>query len=399
MRRRQRLGGAAALLVLAALLPLASPPAAGEGDPRRERERVRRERAAAAAELDSLRDTDAEVEAALDALEANVGQERARLDDAKRTAARAAADAAEAKAVEQKTAAEIAGLEQRMTEVAVAAYVRAGAPDGNPLLTSASPNEAAVRLALLDATSTSAADVTDRLRALHEDLGVLRAEADAAAARAAAQRDEVAQRVDALERAEEQQRAVVAEVDERIESKLAEAAALEQLDQQLGRQIAQQLAAQQARLAAQTQNVQRPITTGPARVVAGPTRANVPLATVRGITVHRDIADDLARLLDAAEADAVSFGGGGYRDPEDQWRLRRANCPDPANSPPSSCRPPTARPGQSMHEQGLAVDFTYDGALISSRSNPGFRWLSANAGRFGFRNLPSEPWHWSINGQ
>jgi len=24
--------------------------------------------------------------------------------------------------------------------------------------------------------------------------------------------------------------------------------------------------------------------------------------------------------------------------------------------------------------------------------------MKANAGSFGFRNLPSEPWHWSTNG-
>jgi D-alanyl-D-alanine carboxypeptidase len=52
-----------------------------------------------------------------------------------------------------------------------------------------------------------------------------------------------------------------------------------------------------------------------------------------------------------------------------------------------------------MHEQGLAIDFSYNGSLISSRSNPGFRWLAANAGRFGLRNLPEEPWHWSTNGR
>ena len=27
-----------------------------------------------------------------------------------------------------------------------------------------------------------------------------------------------------------------------------------------------------------------------------------------------------------------------------------------------------------------------------------YRWLSANAPRFGFRNLPGEPWHWSTTG-
>jgi LAS superfamily LD-carboxypeptidase LdcB len=51
-----------------------------------------------------------------------------------------------------------------------------------------------------------------------------------------------------------------------------------------------------------------------------------------------------------------------------------------------------------MHEQGLAVDLTYNGSLITSRSNPGFIWLDANAAGFGFYNLPAEPWHWSTNG-
>ena len=122
------------------------------------------------------------------------------------------------------------------------------------------------------------------------------------------------------------------------------------------------------------------------------------MRNVRGIYVHESIADQLEALLAAAEADGIAFGGGGYRDSADQRRLRQANCPDPESSPASSCRPPTARPGQSMHERGLAVDFTYQGRIISSRSSPGFRWLDANAARFDLYNLPSEPWHWSTNG-
>ena len=51
-----------------------------------------------------------------------------------------------------------------------------------------------------------------------------------------------------------------------------------------------------------------------------------------------------------------------------------------------------------MHEQGLAIDFTYNGSIISSRSSPGYQWLSRRAAGFGFYNLPSEPWHWSVNG-
>lgn len=51
-----------------------------------------------------------------------------------------------------------------------------------------------------------------------------------------------------------------------------------------------------------------------------------------------------------------------------------------------------------MHEQGLAIDFTWQGRVIAGRSSPAYVWLSRNAARFGLYNLPSEPWHWSTNG-
>jgi D-alanyl-D-alanine carboxypeptidase len=50
-----------------------------------------------------------------------------------------------------------------------------------------------------------------------------------------------------------------------------------------------------------------------------------------------------------------------------------------------------------MHERGLAIDFTEGGRTLT-RGSAGFQWLRANAGRFGFINLQSEPWHWSTNG-
>jgi len=66
--------------------------------------------------------------------------------------------------------------------------------------------------------------------------------------------------------------------------------------------------------------------------------------------------------------------------------------------PPNSCHPPTAYPGSSMHEQGLAIDFMWNGSIISSHGSPAWQWLNANAGSYGFYNLPSEAWHWSVNG-
>lgn len=131
------------------------------------------------------------------------------------------------------------------------------------------------------------------------------------------------------------------------------------------------------------------------------------LATVGGITVAASIADELAALLSDARAAGIVLGGHGYRSIETTIALRIANgCPDVWNSPPSACRVPTARPGTSMHEKGLAIDFTYQGATIcfprpgsQCHGNAGFDWLRANAGRYGFRNLDSEAWHWSTNGR
>jgi probable HAF family extracellular repeat protein len=127
------------------------------------------------------------------------------------------------------------------------------------------------------------------------------------------------------------------------------------------------------------------------------------LVTVRGITVNTAIAGQVEALLAAAEADGFTFTGGGHRSPERQVELRRQNCGTSYYAvyemPSSQCSPPTARPGRSMHERGLAIDFNCRGELVDSRSDPCFQWLNANANRFGLFNLPSEPWHWSVNGQ
>jgi LAS superfamily LD-carboxypeptidase LdcB len=121
------------------------------------------------------------------------------------------------------------------------------------------------------------------------------------------------------------------------------------------------------------------------------------------ITVASSIAGNLQSLLNAASSSGVSMCGGGYRSSAGQIETRRNNCGtsnyDIYQKPAGDCSPPTARPGQSMHERGLAVDFTCNGGgAISSQSSPCFRWLDSNASRYGFYNLPSEPWHWSSNG-
>ncbi len=139
----------------------------------------------------------------------------------------------------------------------------------------------------------------------------------------------------------------------------------------------------------------------PAPSQATPGRPDI--VTIRGIKVARQISANLEALLAAAEAAGFRLSGGGFRSHQEQLDLRRKHCgPTPYDiyqKPSNQCHPPTARPGHSMHEQGLAIDFKHNGRLIKSRNDPAFRWLAKNAARFGFHNLPSEPWHWSVNGR
>lgn len=124
------------------------------------------------------------------------------------------------------------------------------------------------------------------------------------------------------------------------------------------------------------------------------------LSVVEGITVADSLARPLARLLADARADGVELSGWGWRSTEQQRALRiRNGCPDVHSAPASACDTPTARPGHSRHELGQAIDFTYQGRSIGSQSSPGYRWLAENAHKYGLKNLPSEPWHWSTDGK
>ena len=127
------------------------------------------------------------------------------------------------------------------------------------------------------------------------------------------------------------------------------------------------------------------------------------IVRVRGIKVARRIAPKVEALLAAAQADGIRLGGWGYRSRDKQIELRKRHCGpthyDIYQKPSSQCMPPTATPGKSMHEKGLAIDITHNGKTIKSRRSPAFQWMSRNAGRFGLFNLPSEPWHWSVNGK
>ncbi len=125
------------------------------------------------------------------------------------------------------------------------------------------------------------------------------------------------------------------------------------------------------------------------------------LVEVEGFVVNRELAEPLQALLIAAREDGIFFGGWGWRTREEQIDLRRSHCGTSGHAifdaPSSSCTPPTAIPGESEHELGLAVDFTENGSTLT-RGSAGFAWLSEHAADYGLINLPSEAWHWSTTG-
>lgn len=141
----------------------------------------------------------------------------------------------------------------------------------------------------------------------------------------------------------------------------------------------------------------------PSDIVAAVPLVDIPCPTGGTLTVNAQIGAQASALLADAATDGLRLCGGGYRDSAQQIALRRAHCGTSNYAiyemSPSSCRPPTARPGQSMHERGLAIDFTAPGqGNCSTRSTACFQWLRDNAARYGLFNLPSEPWHWSTSG-
>lgn len=117
------------------------------------------------------------------------------------------------------------------------------------------------------------------------------------------------------------------------------------------------------------------------------------------IRVNTCLAGAVQQMVsDAAAAGITLSANSSWRDPSEQIELRKQNCgtSDYAiyQMPASDCSPPTAIPGTSRHERGLAIDF----ANCGSHDTAVFGWLAANASRYHLSNLPSESWHWSWDG-
>ncbi len=117
----------------------------------------------------------------------------------------------------------------------------------------------------------------------------------------------------------------------------------------------------------------------------------------------KSISANLKKLIDAAWATTpqIKLAGGTYRSKQAQESLRSQHCGGQSAiyNQSAKCNPPTAYPGTSRHEAGLAIDFTCEGQSIGAQDNKCFVWLKNNAATYKMYNLASEPWHWSYDGK
>jgi septal ring factor EnvC (AmiA/AmiB activator) len=397
------------LVAAVGLAVLAAPPAAASTKPRSSEERqiralqaqrsqIRARKAHSAARVDALKATNSQIHDALEDLSAHVSSTTARLEDARRAADEADAQVAAAKAAEAKAESELGRLRDRIRTQAIEAYVHGTPDDTWSIYSATNANDATNRRTLLEFRSARSLDSLEEFRQIRHDLAASRQLAVDAAARAKRHRAAVDSELGELRAAQKEQQRFAAQVDDRIDAELAEADSLASIDAGLSSQIVSQQTALARRVAA----VSRSSSSrrgGTARTFS--TSGGSGIVSVGGIRVASSIAGNVQALLEAASAAGIQLGGGGFRDPAGQIAVRRSNCGSSNyaiyQAPASSCSPPTARPGTSMHERGLAIDFTQGGRTIS-RGSSAFSWLKANASRFGLYNLPSEPWHWSTNG-
>jgi len=355
---------------------------------------------------------EADIENAFGTIRENVETQLAALTTAEQAVQ--AADLA-VTAAEQRVAAiqlEIDGLIGQSDEVVVRRFVNPPAQNAIDAFTADSVADATIKHALLDMQADADAAVLDRLHGLEADLQEQRQAEEDARSDATDKRSQAETALADLEDAATQQVTFAREIERRMERNLGEIEGLRQTDPALADQMQaqiDQLAVQldDARIRIEQEDrlreldIDLPTVEGPSTIDIDAIEGNIITVTCPiggSIEVHKDIADSTRDLLNLADQQGVPLCGNGYRSISAQIALRKSNCGGNVwSAPASACSPPTARPGQSMHERGLAIDFTCNGGSVS-RGGSCYVFLMDNGPDFGLYNLPGEPWHFSSDG-
>ncbi len=365
-----------------------------------------------------------EVLEAFDQLKLLVNEQRADLDQAE--LALAAAEASVEAAIQRVLSldAQHGELGQRVIDLIVQTYIGHDAlVEGSYGLVRTGDIYDAARIRVLIGAALGDLNATaDQLRALTIDAELAVREFQRAEELRDVRRVESEQALEDLLEAVEQEAIVLVELEDELDALLYEQAALREWNNEALADVAEtadrvnsaiteqrRIETELKRRKAEEERKRREAEERARRLREGtagqPTDNNIDLSEltwVGGIQVHESIANKVQDLLEHAARDGIRLTGGGYRSAASQIALRRAHCGTSEwaiwQKPSYQCRPPTARPGRSMHERGLAIDFRHNGRSVTSRNSTAFRWLAANAATYGLYNLPSEPWHWSTNG-
>ena len=418
LARHRSLLAASVVVAVAATTLAGVAPSGAQQSPAAESSQVSDRRSLVSIDVDVLKAEDRAVDSALSDVRQNVQAQKAALEAAQQRAATARDNLTMANLALADTQKRLDDLTAKADAVVIDAFVNPPAASALDVLAAGSTADATVKKSILDRQSNADAEVLTRYEAIQRQLDKERAARRKAQSAAKVAQEEAAAAEADVAAAVGQQATFVAQVEARLDQRLAEADNLAKTDPALAAQIrdrANQLALQLHALDVATQNARakqraaelaaqaaanRSVTSRIKPVPGGVTTAVCPSGG--SIQIAGDIRRQVERLLSDATAAGIRLCGNGYRDPAEQIAVRRSNCGTSTyaiyEAPSSYCSPPTARPGTSMHEQGLAIDFTVGGSTIG-RGSAAFSWLRANAANYGLYNLPSEPWHWSVSGE
>jgi RHS repeat-associated protein len=128
------------------------------------------------------------------------------------------------------------------------------------------------------------------------------------------------------------------------------------------------------------------------------------LIVVGGYQLHKDAAVAWAYLTTAAREDGIGKNlltvKSGYRSIADQQKLWTPALKKYGSE--QAAKRWVAKPGGSEHQTGYAIDFGMSYSLKSEnvsklKNTDEYKWMIANASKYGFYNYIAEPWHWSYN--
>lgn len=187
-------------------------------DARAERQEIREQRAAAAGELDAARAEDADVQAALDAINESVLAQENALVDAQRQLDTARAVAIQANEDVEVAQWQIAEIRAELSTLAVTGFVADETHDSGSFdyLAAEDPTAAMRRSVMLQLADTDAGDLLEQMRIVQEDSDIAQAIADNAVEQAAVLEAEMAAILVDLEAQQVVQASLKAELAARV---------------------------------------------------------------------------------------------------------------------------------------------------------------------------------------